>query len=362
MIEAKDLDDFLKTAGWGDAQITPLPADFSTRRFARLTLETKPRRAILMQATQDQKTKQFVAISGLLRRCGLNAPEVYAVTVIPAEAGIQRPASAGLMTHLSRGHATLDPRFHGDDTAVGYDFALIEDLGDVTFGQLMDQGYDPLPLYRRAVDVLVKLHKTFDSAWISGLDLPVFNAATFTEQAELFLDFYIPHALKREAADEERAAFREAWRAVLTPLEALPKSLMLRDFMPDNLMDVPGREGLAATGLLDFQDGGIGPIAYDLASLCECVRRDVSPSILDDMTAYYHAQNPVMPLDDLRRACRILAAQRHMRVLGIVTRLAQQGRTEKLAYVPRLENYVKALLQDDALRPVRIWFNKRFSA
>ncbi len=35
--------------------------------------------------------------------------------VIPAEAGIQQRASASCMTQMSRGHATLDPRFHGDD-------------------------------------------------------------------------------------------------------------------------------------------------------------------------------------------------------------------------------------------------------
>ena len=38
--------------------------------------------------------------------------------VIPAKAGIQRRASASRMTHISHGHATLDPRLHGDDTTV----------------------------------------------------------------------------------------------------------------------------------------------------------------------------------------------------------------------------------------------------
>ena len=333
MNAAKDLGAFLQSARWDGAKITPLPADFSTRRFARLERAIEPRRAILMQAAQEQKTPQFIVISGLLRRCGLSAPEVYASAVIPARTR-SRPSAC----------------------------ALLEDLGDTTFGQLMDQGRDPLPLYRRAVDVLVTLHQAFDSSWIQGADLPVFSASMFVEQAGLFLDFYFPHVHKREASEDERASFHEAWTAVLAPLDALPKSLMLRDFMPDNLMDVPEREGLRATGLLDFQDGGLGPIAYDLASLCECVRRDVSPSVLDDMTAYYHEQNPLIPLEELRSACRVFSAQRHMRVLGIVTRLARQGRTDKLAYLPRLENHVKALLKDEALRPVRHWFEKSFLA
>jgi 23S rRNA pseudouridine1911/1915/1917 synthase len=38
--------------------------------------------------------------------------------VIPAKAGIQRPASAGRMTHMSRRHATLDSRFRGNDAVL----------------------------------------------------------------------------------------------------------------------------------------------------------------------------------------------------------------------------------------------------
>ena len=112
-----EISKFLQTAGWGAARLTPLQADFSTRRFSRLERdEGAPRRAILMQAGPDQKTPQFIAIAGLLRRCELSAPEIYATRVIPVKTGIQRPASAGHMTHTSHGHATLDSRFRGNDT------------------------------------------------------------------------------------------------------------------------------------------------------------------------------------------------------------------------------------------------------
>jgi aminoglycoside/choline kinase family phosphotransferase len=47
-------------------------------------------------------------------------------------------------------------------------------------------------------------------------------------------------------------------------------------------------------GVLDFQDGGIGPVPYDLASLCESVRRDCSLAALDEMIGHYmdHVKNP----------------------------------------------------------------------
>ncbi|MDD5586520.1 MAG: phosphotransferase [Alphaproteobacteria bacterium] len=355
---------FLQAAGWEKAKAFPLKADFSSRQFARLEREDgEPRRAILMQAAPEQKTPQFIAIADLLRRCGLSAPEVYAGTAssLPLD-GKEQPCSG-----------------------VEFDLVLMEDFGDVTFGKLMDNGAAQMPLYRRASDVLAHLHKTFDLAWVEGLDLPSFNAAMFTAQAELFLDFYYPYACKRATSTDEREAFRAAWLDVLAPLDALPRSLMLRDYMPDNLMDLEkkGEEtpspaktnGLLrkpkfslplpqgerdidyrSVGLLDFQDGGIGPIAYDIASLCECVRRSADLGLLNEVIDYYHAQNPVMPLSDLRRTCRVLSAQRHTRVLGIVVRLAQsQGRNTMPALLPRVKSYLDTLLRDDALAPVHTW-------
>ena len=114
-------------------------------------------------------------------------------------------------------------------------------------------------------------------------------ARLFASQVELFLDAYFVLVKKREATIGEAEGFRAAWKEALKGIEALPQTLMLRDFMPDNLMqlDRPGWHGI---GLLDFQDGGIGPVAYDLASLCEVVRAMAAIQLLDDMIDYYHAQ------------------------------------------------------------------------
>jgi len=310
---------FLHAAGWRRAQLTHLPADFSTRRFTRLTREHKePKYAILMQAAHDQKTPEFFAIAKILRDAGLSAPEIFAAD---------------------------------DENGL----VLMEDLGDTALGKLLDKGQTPLPLYRRAVDVLAHLHKS--TYKIPEKFLPHFSTEAFTAQTELYLDHYFPHKYKRPATKEERKAFLDAWLKTLKPIDKLPRSLMLRDFMPDNLMNLPKRKAPRDIGLLDFQDGGLGPIAYDIASLCECVRRDVSPKLLGAMAAWYHKQNPVIPLKELETACRILSVQRHTRILGIVVRLSK-NRPEKLEYLPRIEKHIKNLLKDKALRSVKLWYDR----
>ena len=307
-----ELTAFLHRYGWDSALQIPFAADFSPRRYARLQ-HPDGRQAVLMDADIDQKTPQFIALAKIVRDLGLSAPDIYAAD---------------------------PPR----------GLVLMEDFGSQNCGALLDAGADPRPIYERATKVLVQLHRNFVQQK-SDLALPVFNAALFTEQVELFLET-CPHEVSTAMRDD----FRAAWGAVLQPLDAMPQSLMLRDFMPDNLMDLSDRVGAQSLGILDFQDAGIGPIAYDLASLCETVRRDGGDRMADEVIESYHRQaQPMLSLADLHRACAILSAQRHMRVLGIVTRLITRGHPEKRAYLPRVARRLTDLLQHPSLHPVQEW-------
>lgn len=319
---AVEIAGFLAQNNWDGAAETPLDADFSPRRYARLQRDDG-KRAILMDADADQKTPDFLAIAKILHQCEISAPEIFAA----------------------------DP---------GLGLVLMEDFGGKNFGRMIESSTEPVQYYRRAIDVLVQLHKTFDKSMARDADLPVFGGALFAAQAELFLDAYFPYAKDREATHEEGESFRAAWKEALRGIEALPQTLMLRDFMPDNLMDLSGREDWRSTGVLDFQDAGHGPIAYDIASLCEVVRRDGSNKFLDPMIEYYHTQaQPKILLAELKTACRILSAQRHMRILGILVHHAQKtGHKEKLEWLPRIKNYLGQLLQDKALTSIRLWMEK----
>jgi aminoglycoside/choline kinase family phosphotransferase len=319
---AVEIAGFLAQNGWDGAAETALDADLSPRRYARLQRDDG-KRAILMDADADQKTPDFLAVAKILRQCDISVPEIFAA-----------------------------------DPLLG--LVLMEDFGGKNFARMIESGGDPRLYYRRAVDVLVHLHRTFDKSMARDADLPIFGGALFAAQVEIFLDAYFPYAKKREATHEEGESFRAAWKEVLRGIEALPQTLMLRDYMLDNLMDLPGREDWKSTGVLDFQDAGHGPIAYDLASLCEVVRRDGGDLLLDDMIATYHAgAKPALSVAELTTACHILSAQRHMRILGVLVAHAQRtGRTDKLPWLPRIEKYLRQLLRDDALRPMRDWMEK----
>ena len=105
-------------------------------------------------------------------------------------------------------------------------------------------------------------------------------------------------------------------------LEEVPETLTLRDYHADNLVWLPGREGVAAVGLLDYQDAVAGRTPYDLMSLLEDARRDLQPGLARLMLDRYLAAFPDQDRRTFEAAYAILAAQRHCKVIGIFTRLA----------------------------------------
>ena len=100
-------------------------------------------------------------------------------------------------------------------------------------------------------------------------------------------------------------------------------------------MLVKGREGVAHFGLLDFQDALAGHPAYDLASVLEDARRDVSPEIERAMLERYVAATGKG--EAFKRAYWALAAQRNTRILGVFTRLwKRDNKAHYTQFQPRM--------------------------
>ena len=136
-----------------------------------------------------------------------------------------------------------------------------------------------------------------------------------------------------------------------------PPTLVLRDFHVDNLMWLRSRDGIKACGLLDFQDAVLGPAAYDLMSLLEDARRDISTKLVNNMIDRYFTAFPDLNHDSFCTVFKILAAQRHAKVIGIFTRLsARDGKITYLRHIPRVWQLLEASLMHPSLTLVEEWF------
>lgn len=311
---------FLRAAGWGDAERAPLAGDASFRRYERL--RAGARRAVLMDAPPGREdVRPFIAVDCHLRSLGYSAPEIY-----------ESDPGSGLL--------------------------LIEDLGDDTFSRLMGRGDAAEPLYAGAADLLADLHRRREEeALFEGLK--PYDSETFVGEARLFVEWYLPAVLGRPLEADAERAFAAAWRAVAPAFAEEPRTLMMRDFFADNLLWLKDRPGIAACGLLDFQDAVAGPPAYDLVSLLEDARRDLPAALVAAVLGRYRAGLSRTQGEVFDAGYAVLGAQRHVRVLGVFTRLwKRDGKPGYLVHIPRLWRYLEAALRHPALAPVKSWFDE----
>jgi N-acetylmuramate 1-kinase len=314
---------FLAQAGWGDADRRILAADASFRRYDRLTRGAE--RSVLMDAPPPQENAEiFNFLAECLLDIDLSAP---------------RPLC-------------LD---------AGNGFLLLEDFGDRTFTRALAEGADEADLYRLATDALVALHQRW---WVDSPKIPAYDTEKLLNEAALLVDWFLPAVTGKQTPAAQRESYLAAWREVVPAMlpdpQRVPHKLVLRDYHVDNLMVIEGREGVARCGLLDFQDALIGPVSYDLVSLLEDARRDVSPAVVTEMLERYHAgMRNLLDRRAFAASYAALGAQRNAKIIGIFTRLSRRdGKHGYLRHIPRVWRLLEGDLAVPALAPVKDWFDR----
>ena len=312
---------FLARAGWSGAERGVLAGDASFRRYDRL--RRGDAQAVLMDAPPPQEdVRPFLAIARHLIGLGYSAP---------------RPLA--------------------EDVADG--LILLEDLGDATYSRRLAMGDDEEALYALAIDLLADLH---GRAAAIPAGLPPYDDDRLLAEACLLTDWYMPAVLGHDTGPAAREEYRALWRAVFPLARAVPDTLVLRDFHVDNLM-VLERPGLAACGLLDFQDAVAGPLTYDPMSLLEDARRDIDPALVARLRARYLSLRPEIDPEAFAASWAVLAAQRHAKVIGIFTRLSRRdGKSGYLIHVPRVWRLLESALTHPALADLRRWLDGHLPA
>ncbi|MDF1749375.1 MAG: phosphotransferase [Alphaproteobacteria bacterium] len=316
---SQQIEAFLATAGWPDASHGTLADDASFRRYERVV--DGDRRAVLMDAPPDKEdTRPFVTVAQILRDLGLSAPEILAQD---AEQG----------------------------------FLLLEDLGDDTYTRVLARGGDEAMLYSLALETLIHLQQHFPVRD----QVPDYTLEKMMSEASLLTDYFWPAMKGHPCPESEKALFQGLWRNALSHAFAVPSSLVLRDYHVDNLIHLPGRPGVAACGLLDFQDAVIGPISYDLVSLFEDARRDVPLDMAKSLMQRYFQAFPTVSKDALALSYAVLGVQRATKIIGIFTRLDRRdGKSGYLRHIPRTWRWLEGGLSHPMLRDLKAWYDVNF--
>lgn len=306
---------FLAGNGWAGAAMQPLAGDGSVRRYRRLAL--RDRRGLLMDCPPELSIAPFLKVDALLRRLGLSAPEILAA-----------------------------------DEAAG--LALVEDFGDDTFTRLLADGADEAALYRLAVDLLIALHRRATPADCASL--PLFDDERALDGLFRLLDWYWPAVHGAPAAATVRRDFEAAWRVVLPAMRCVPDAIALFDYHTDNLMRLD-RPGVAACGVIDFQDAVQAPVVFDLATLLANDRRAIPDSLRDAMVDRYLDAFPALDRDAFMTAFAVKTAHWNTRIVGTFARLLRRdGKAMYQRFMPRVWFLIERYIGDPALAPVADWY------
>jgi hypothetical protein len=235
-------------------------------------------------------------------------------------------------------------------------------------------GHPPAPLeerYAAAVDLLVALHSeslppTLPLAGRGDYRLPHYDLGAFLIEAELLLDWYLPR-MQAAVTASGRETFVALWQDALRTALGAPPTWVMRDFHSPNLLWLPQREGVARVGLLDFQDALLGPAAYDLASLLQDARVDVTEEMELKLLGRYlrarHARDPDFDVRTFIQVYASLAAQRATKILGIFARLDRRdGKPQYLRHLPRIWSYLQRALAHPSLASLRAWYDAHVPA
>jgi aminoglycoside/choline kinase family phosphotransferase len=340
---------FLDAAGWGHSKAEPLPGDASTRRYIRLIKDG--RSAMLMDqpqsveapladanATPEERHNlgynavarlagadcaRFIATAEYLRALGLAAPDIYAA-----------------------------------DTKTG--FLLLEDFGDNLYSDALVSGASETELYAAAIDALVAIHNQPAPATLNGVALFDYDETALLAEIDLLTEWFLPLALGRSTNAGEKAEHRDLWQNALAAVRGEPRVFVHRDYHAQNLIWMPDRHGVSRVGMVDFQDAVAGHPAYDLISLLEDARRDVSPSLGHAMMEHYlERSNLHSNAEGFRSAAAILAAQRNAKIIGIFARLFKRDKKPLyLNYLPRVWRYMERDLENPELNNLRSWYER----
>jgi aminoglycoside/choline kinase family phosphotransferase len=343
---------FLKNAGWGAAERSPLPGDASTRRYIRLN--RNDRSAMLMDQPQNAEAPIAAPTASPEERRALG------YNAMARLAGADCGRFVAVANYL-RGRGLAAPEIYDCDPKEG--FVLLEDLGSGLYVDELANGADETALYAAAIDALVALHAE-EAPSVLAPTKPLFDydETAMLAETDLMTDWFLQLALNRPAREDEIREHRALWRQSLASF-AKPAVFVHRDYHVFNLFWLPARSGSARVGMIDFQDALAGGVAYDLVSLLEDARREVTPEFSDAMTARYlarrRAEDVAVDEAQFRAEAAVLAAQRNAKIIGIFARLwKRDGKPRYLGYIPRVWRYMERDLAHPALTPLKAWYDR----
>ena len=303
--------EFLESNNISHLSIEPIKQDASNRRYFRIN--DKKSTLLMDSPSIDNNNYEFIKISEYLNTIGLSAPKI-----------IKKNHINGLF--------------------------LIEDFGNLTFNEAIRNNISEELLYKNAIQCLSKIHKSDNPK-----NIPIYNNKYLLAELSLFTEWFFKE-IDIELNNSAIIKWEKAWNKALIEIKKGNNKLVLRDFHADNLFWLPNRKNIKRIGLIDFQDALIGHEAYDISSLLEDVRRNVSEKTKKIVMQEFIKISNIKNEKQFFQNYKVLTAQRNAKIVGIFIRLARRdNKKHYLELVNKAMNIFLNSAKDANLEEVLNW-------
>ena len=311
-----------KKIGINDFKLKPIKSDASFRKYFRVYIKNQKQNLLFVNSPKKTENNLgYLKTTNIFEKINLSVPKI-------------------INFNISKG------------------IFLIEDLGTNTYTNSLKNGESEYKLYNLATDILIYINNQSKNL---KKKLPQYTNKKLIEEVRLFLEWYWPAVYKSKPKKDVVNEFIKIWNNLLNKNLTTNKVLVHRDFHIDNLFFLKNRQNLKACGLIDFQDAVIGPSSYDLVSLLEDSRRDVDKNIIAKMYRKFIKKLSKKEKENFTKEYEILAANRHLKVIGIFSRLYMRDKKKSyLKHIPRLWRLIEENLSFNSLNELNKWINKSF--
>ena len=283
-----------------------IPGDASFRKYYRLNLENES--FIVMDSSLDKESMYpFIDISVRLLKAKVEVPRI-------------------LSQNIQEG------------------FLLLTDLGTQHLADMLSPMSVKL-LYMKGVSEIIKM-QNIDT---EGMD--VYDRDFFHSEMNLMEEWYLRQHKSTFLTEEELQSLDNILNIILDEVFSQPQGLFVhRDFHSRNIMLVKGK-----LFIIDYQDAKVGPLTYDLVSILKDVYVEYDSELINEMALEFKELKGLDVSDEeFFRWFDFMALQRHLKILGIFSRLnIRDKKSRYLEDIPLTLKYILEVCDKyDELKPL----------